>query len=96
MAEDLAEFIEAGDIYESDYEIKGDEIILQIYDTVYEAFVPVKLKIESSTESALVLKITKAELAETMKAYDLLDESTDFTQMLAFISSLDATLTFTK
>lgn len=96
MADDLAYFVDAGDVYESDYEVKGKEITLQVYDTAYETYVPVKLKIESSTDSELVLKMTKAELAETMKAYDKLDGSTDFTDMMSIIASVDAVLKFTK
>jgi|GEM_PF-1133304 len=96
LAEDLNDFLTLGDPYESDYEVSGDEITLKIYDDVYEDYLPVKLKIQSTTESEMVFQFTKAELAGLMKAYDELDGTNENSQMLAFITSLNAVLTFNK
>lgn len=96
MGEEFPELLIAGNLYESDYEVKGDELILKIYDDAYEEYIPVKLKVKTTTSSQLVLQLTKAELAEIMQVYDELDETNMNTQMLAFITSLDVALTFSK
>lgn len=96
LADDLAEMIEAGHVYESEYEQKGNELTLKIYDDFYEEYIPVKLQIQSVTGSEMVLKFTKAELTDLMKEYDKLDGTNENSQVLAFITSLNAVLTFSK
>ena len=96
ITDDSGTLLTVGTQYESDYEIKGNTITLQLYDADYEAYVPVKLNIKNQTDSQLVLQITKAELVETAKAYDELEGSPIHSQMLVFVTSLEATLTFAK
>ena len=83
-------------MYESDYEMKGNELTLKIYDADYKSFIPIKLKVETSTGSQLVLKATKSDLAETVKTYDELEGNNNLSQMFAVVSSLDVVLTFSK
>ncbi|MCD8540956.1 MAG: lipocalin family protein [Leadbetterella sp.] len=60
LADEAADIIMVGDEYESDYEINGNVLTLKIYDEAYEEYIPVKLNVESVTESQMVLKITKS------------------------------------
>ncbi|MBX2953850.1 MAG: hypothetical protein KF870_15215 [Leadbetterella sp.] len=96
LSDEINDLLIKGDLYESDYELKGSEITLKIYDNTYKEYLPVKLKIQSSDESKMVLQFTKAELAELMKAYDKLDGSDENSQMLGLVTSLNLVLTFTK
>ena len=96
VASDIAELVEKGYAYESEYQMDENTITLQMYDGVYESYVPVKFQIKSRTDSELVLVMTKAELAETMKAYDELDDTNENSLLLGFITSLNAVLTLTK
>lgn len=96
LTKDFNNIIKAGDMYESDYEMKGNELTLKIYDADYKSFIPIKLKVETSTGSQLVLKATKSDLAETVKTYDELEGNNNLSQMFAVVSSLDVVLTFSK
>ncbi len=96
MADDAADLITLGNVYESDYEINGNTLTLKIYDNSFEEYIPVKLKVESATDTQMILKVSKTELTEVAKIYDQLEGTTMYSQMLLFITSLDATLTFTK
>ena len=96
MSDEINDLLIKGNTYESDYEIKGSEITLKIYDGEYEEYVPVKLKVKSASSSEMILQFTKAELAELMKVYDQLDGTGENSQMLALITSLNLELTFTK
>lgn len=96
LADDLDELFGTGDMYESTYEQKGNELILKIYDGAFEENIPVKLKIQNVSESEMVLQFTKAELAELFKEYDKIEGGNEYSQMLALISSMNAVISFTK
>lgn len=96
LTDSIDDLLVKGKTYESDYELTSDAMTLHVYSELYDDYLPVKLKIQSSNETEMVLVFTKAELAELMKAYDKLDESDENTQMLALITSINAVFTFTR